>query len=179
MKFEVILLTTSARLEDRAEKWHRYSLSHDDRMIGYTGEQAIARAYLRAMAFDRYVELVRKNSNDGTMSLAEAEFATVKMHLDRLTERGLALLLKRDRSAYEKELSEWQEWHRQNPGKDDWRGRKPSKGQIMLIERIADDRSVEVPPLLNRGEAHDWIEQQGGNPRLAPDAPNSTPGGEA
>ena len=89
------------------------------------------------------------------------------------------MLLKRDRFIYDKELSEWQEWHRQNPGKDDWRSRKPSKGQIMLIERITDDRSVEVPPLLNRGEAHDWIEQHGGNPRLAPNAPVVSPQGSA
>jgi hypothetical protein len=65
------LMATTARLEDRAEKWHRYALAHDDRMLGFTGEQAIARAYLRALPFDEYVEAVRKESNDGRMSLAK------------------------------------------------------------------------------------------------------------
>lgn len=54
------LLATTARLEDRAEKWHRYAIEHDDRMIGYTGEQAIALGFLRAMPFDSYVELICK-----------------------------------------------------------------------------------------------------------------------
>ncbi len=173
------LRASAAKLEDRAEKWHRYALAHNDRLMGYTGEQAIARAYLRAMPFEKYVDLVRKQSSGGTMSLVAAEFATVTKHVGQLTEFGRAVLLERDRSAYEKELSGWQEWHRHNPGKDGWRSRKPSKGQIMLIERIADDRGVGVPSLLNRGDAHDWIEQQGGNPRLAPDAPKATPEGDA
>lgn len=173
------LLATTARLEDRAEKWHRYALAYDDRMIGYTGEQAIARGFLREMPFDQYSDLVRKQSNDGTMSLIAAELATVNKHFDRLTELGREMLLKRDRFIYDKELAEWQEWHRQNPDKDDWRSRKPSKGQFMLIERIAEDRKVSVPQLTDRGEAHDWIEQHGGNPRLASDEPNAAPEGDA
>lgn len=173
------LMATTARLEDRAEKWHRYALAHDDRMVGYTGEQAIARAYLRAMPFDKYVELVRKQSSDGTLSLVAAELATVIKHMDRLTEFGREALLKRDRLIYRKELLEWQEWHCQNPEQNDWRGRNATKGQIMLIERIAEGRDIAVPQSLKRGEAHDWIEQHGGNPRLAPDEPSASSEGEA
>ena len=172
------LLATSARLEDRAEKWHRYALAHDDRMHGYTGEQAIARAYLRAMPFDKYVEVVRKHSGDGLIGLVAAELATVKRHFDELTDLGREELLERDRTIYERELAEWQEWHRQYPDKDDWRSRKPSKGQIKLIERIAEERCVEPPQSLNRGEAHDWIDEQGGNPRLTPGGTGPVPMGD-
>lgn len=89
------------------------------------------------------------------------------------------MLLKRDRSAYETEHSEWQEWNRQNPEQNDWRVRNATESQIMLIERIAEDRGVEMPQSPKRGEAHDWIEQHGGNLRLAPDAPKAAPEGDA
>lgn len=173
------LMATAARLNDRAEKWHRFALAYDDRQLGYTGEQAIARATLRAMQFDKYVELVRKQASDGTLSLVAAELATVLKHMDQLTARGREVLLRRDRSAYEKDLSEWQDWHRQNPDNNDWRSRKATKGQNRLIDRIAEVRDLAAPQLLNRGEAHDWIAQHGGNPRLASDQPSAGPDTQA
>ena len=173
------LMATAARLEDRAEKWHRFALAHADRMIGYTGHQAIARDYLRAMSFDQYVDLVRRQAGDGTISLVAAELATVIKHMDRLTTHGNEVLLRRDRSAYEKNLSEWQNWHRQNPDKNDWRSRKVTKGQSLLIDRIVEFQNVTAPQLLNRGEAHDWIARHGGNPRLADNRAASAPEGEA
>ena len=163
------LMATAARLEDRAEKWHRFALAYADRMIGYTGQQAIARDYLRAMPFEQYVDLVRRQASDGALSLVAAELATVIKHMDQLTARGGEVLLRRDRFAYEKDLSEWQNWHRQNPDKNDWRSLKATKGQNMLLDRIAELCNIAVPQLLNRGQAHDWIAQHGGNPRLASD----------
>ena len=161
------LHATAAKLNDRAEKWHRYALSYDDRMKGYTGEQAIARAYLRNMPFDKYAEYVRAHSNDGKLSLVASELATVTRNLEKLNEYGRDDLLKRDQLSYKKEHSEWQRWQSQNPNENDWRSRKASKGQNMLIARIVDTHNIESPPLLNRGDAHDWIAQNGGNPRFA------------
>ena len=161
------LHATAAKLNDHAEKWHRYALSYDDRIKGYTGEQAIARAHLRNMSFDNYVNVVRQQSNDGTLSLVDAELATVVHYIKKLTEQGRGVLLERDHAKYEKEHLEWQKWQRQNPNENDWRNRKASKGQNMLICRIVDTYNIESPPLLNRGDAHDWIAQNGGSPRFA------------
>ena len=173
------LMAAAAKLNDRAEKWHRYALAYDDRMKGYTGEQAIARAYLRNMPFDKYAHYVRATSNDGKLSLVDAELATVIRYLDKFTEYGRDDLLKRDQLLYKQEHSEWQQWQNQNPNENDWRSRKASKGQNMLIGRIVDTYNIEPPQLLNRGDAHDWIVQHGGNPRLADNRAASEPEDEA
>jgi hypothetical protein len=172
------LMATTAKLNDRAEKWHRYALAYDDRMKGYTGEQAIARAYLRNMPFEKYVRLVSEQSNDGLLSLVDAELATVNRYVDQLTKRGRKVLLERDHADYEKDLSEWQKWQLQNPDRKNWRGLKASNGQNMLIGRIAEALNIPAPKMLNRGEAHDWIAQRGGNPRFADNQAASEPGGE-
>ena len=173
------LSAKTAELNNRAEKWHRYALAYDDRMKGYTGEQAIARAYLRNMPFDKYAHYVSAHSNDGKLSLVDAELATVKRYLDKFTEYGRDDLLKRDQLSYKKECSKWQQWQNQNPNENDWRSRKASKGQNMLIARIVDTYNIESPPLLNRGDAHDWIAQNGGNPRFAENQAASDPEGGA
>lgn len=173
------LIAAAAKLNDRAEKWHRYALAHDDRMKGYTGEQAIARAYLRNMPFDKYAKLVREQSNDGALSLVDAELATVIRHFDQLTKRGREVLLERDHADYENDHSEWQKWQFQNPDKKNWRGLKASNGQNMLIGRIAEALNILAPKMLNRGDAHDWIAMHGGNPRFADNQAASEPEGEA
>ena len=173
------LMAAEAKLNVSAEKWHRYALAYDDRMKGYTGEQAIARAYLRNMPFDKYVKLVRELSNDGSLSLVDAELATVIRHIDQLTKRGREVLLERDHADYEKDVSEWQKWQRLNPDKKNWRDLKPSTGQNMLIGRIADTLNILAPQLLNRGRAHDWIARKGGNPRFANNQAASEPEGQA
>ena len=173
------LTATAARLKDRAEKWHRFALAFDDRQQGYTGAHAIARAYLRNMPFDEYANCVRAHSNDGKLSLLASEFAMVTRHLDKLTEYGRDDLLKRDHLSYKKEYSEWQQWQSQNPNENDWRSRKASKGQNMLIARIVDTYNIESPPLLNRSDAHDWIARRGGNPRFTDNQAASEPEGEA
>ena len=173
------LAAKTAELNNRAEKWHRYALAHDDRMKGYTGEQAIARACLRNMTFEEYVKLVSKQSNDGLLSLVDAELATVTRYVDQLTKRGREVLLERDHADYEKDLSEWQKWQLQNHYRKNWRGLKASNGQNMLIVRIAEALNILAPKMLNRGDAHDWIAMHGGNPRFADNQAKSKPEGEA
>jgi hypothetical protein len=173
------MLAAASKLNDRAEKWHRYALAYDDRMNGYTGEQALAREVLRNVPFEEYVEQVRKHSNDGALSLVKAELATVIWHMDTLTKTGRKNLLSRDVAVYEKEWSGWQRWCLENPDKNNWRNLKATKGQNMLIGRIVDTKNIEAPPLLNRGDAHDWIARHGGNPRFADNQPIPKQGGEA
>lgn len=47
-----------------------------------------------------------------------------------------------------------------------WRKEKPSVDQRYLVEEICLDLQLEHRSFANRGEAHDWIKKQGGNPRF-------------
>lgn len=160
------LRTTTTNMRDKAEKWHRFSLADHDRLAGYTGEHAVARMALRSMPFEKYAQHVGQHSEGGKRSLLAAEVATVIANLEALTKIGQDMLLRRDRTRYEKEQREWEAWQKANPAETGWRERKPSKGQLELVMRIVEAKGLPVPAFLNRGEAHDWIAQHEGNPRL-------------
>lgn len=157
---------------DRAEKWHRYSLAHADREVGFEGEHALARMALRAQPVIEYVKLVGAYDSSGNLPLVQCEFAAVIANLEALTAIGRDFLIARDRAGYEKESCDWIEWQSANPGSTGWRDRKPSSSQMHLVRRIAEAFGIEQPELATRGQAHDWIEANGGNPRL-----KSTEGG--
>lgn len=161
------LRTTSNTLRDKAEKWHRFGLAHHDREAGYTGEHALARMALRSMPFDDYVRYVRQYSDEGKRTLLSSEVAMVTSNLEQLTKVGQSILLRRDRAAYAKEQGEWEAWQERNPAQTSWRERKPSKGQLELVIRIAEAKELAAPEVLTRGQAHDWIAEHGGNPRLS------------
>lgn len=52
-----------------------------------------------------------------------------------------------------------------------WRGKKPTDAQIYIVNQIqrlltGGDPGSALPPLQTRGEAHDFIARNGGNPRF-------------
>ena len=76
----------------------------------------------------------------------------------------------------------WSRWHwlralhieetetflRSQAGRDPkaaWRRKPPTVNQTYLIEQICLDLQVELPRFRTRGEAFNWIEEMGGNPR--------------
>ena len=152
-----------------------------ERDAGYTGEMAAARVWLRRQPLDAYIKLVAPfaAAMPGATIIA-AEFAAVRAHLDEWTKRGEALLLDRASRAYAEDVAAFRIWQRDNPGSDAWRRKAMTKSQGFLIGRMVAALDLEPPARMNRGEAHDWIEQHGGNPRLAsppldPDAPSGPP----
>lgn len=160
---------TEIVIKEKAEKWHRFSLAYDDRQAGYTGEMAVARAYLRSLPFAEALALIRPHAGSPGMSFVDAELAAVQAELDELTAKGREILLARARKAYEAERDSWEEWRSKNPDRNDWRTKPASKMQLKLIERIVIYREIEERPgKLNRGEAHDWIQEHEGNPRFGP-----------
>jgi len=165
----------------RSEQWHRMALAWLERDAGYTGEMAAARVWLRRQPLDAYIKLVAPfaAAMPGATIIA-AEFAAVRAHLDEWTKRGEALLLDRASHAYAEDVAGFRVWQRDNPGSDAWRRKAMTKSQGFLIGRMVAALDLEPPARMNRGEAHDWIEQHGGNPRLAsppldPDAPHGPP----
>ena len=48
-----------------------------------------------------------------------------------------------------------------------WRSEKPTVNQTYLVAEICLDLQLEVKEFTTRGEAFEWIERRGGNPRFA------------
>jgi len=87
------------------------------------------------------------------------------------TEQAAAVALSKQLLAtYAAELESFRAWQRENPDNLAWRKKPATRAQVFLIARLAVARGIESPSRLNRGDAHDWIEHNGGNPRLEPDA---------
>ena len=151
----------------RSEQWHRMALAWLERDVGYTGEMAAARVWLRHQPLDAYIELVAPfaAAMPGATIIA-AEVAAVRAHLDEWTKRGEALLLDRAARAYAEDVAGFRVWQRDHPDSNAWRRKAMTKSQGFLIGRMVAALDLEPPARMNRGEAHDWIEQRGGNPRL-------------
>lgn len=163
----------------RSEQWHRMTLAWLERDAGFTGEMASARVWLRHQPLDAYIALVAPfaAAQPGATVIA-AEVAAVRTHLEEWTKRGEALLLDTASRAYAQDVAGFRVWQRDNPDSDAWRRKPMTRSQGFLIGRMVAALDLEPPARLNRGEAHDWIEQNGGNPRLAAaSADSDTPHG--
>lgn len=164
------LARAMAASEEKQEKWHRFKLAYADRKAGFEGRHADARDELRRMPASKYCEAVLANvTHPSQVSLVEAELATIERHFEKLTAAANARYLARDTAAYEAALNQWLEHDRKNPNSGGWRLNAATREQWILIDRIMaaaglDDR----PGKMTRGEAHDWIQAHGGNPRYGP-----------
>jgi hypothetical protein len=149
------------------ENWHRMRLAAHDREVGYTGEMASARFYLRELPPREYFNtlLAFAQQMQGA-SLINVEVAAVRANLEDWTARGDALLLDRARRKYEQECASFEAWQAANPGRDDWRRKPATRAQWFLIARTADALGIATPTRLSCGEAHDWLTRHGGNLRL-------------
>lgn len=160
------LKSQEVQAKAKAEKWHRFSLAHHLREIGYEGEHAIALMSLRSMPLETYTKYVRSAVVEATEPMLASECRFIQANLAALTAAGNKILLKRDQDTYFREHQKWEDWQRANPGQTAWRQLNPGKQQIELVMRIVEAKGLATPTLATRGEAHDWISDQGGNPRL-------------
>lgn len=153
----------------KSENWHRMSLGWLDRKVGYNGEMASARVWIRQLPLKHYVELLQSKADDWpTAPNIALEYACVMENLAEFTAKGDAYLLAQAKAAYAVEAAEFRKWQQSNPEADSWRTKRMTRSQAMLIMRMQTALGIEAPTDLNRGTAHAWIEQHGGNPRLAP-----------
>lgn len=151
----------------RSEQWHRMALAWLERDVGYTGEMAAARVWLRHQPLDAYIELVAPFA--GAMpgaTIIAAEVAAVRAHIEEWTKRGEALLLDRASRAYAEDVAGFRVWQRDHPDSTAWRRKPMTRSQGFLIGRMVAALDLEAPARMSRGEAHDFIEQHGGNLRF-------------
>ncbi len=150
-------------------RWHAERLSYQDRQVGYTGEMAEARHYLRTLTpRNYYSELKPFADADSTTTILEVEFAAVSANLKEWTERGKQVLFQQALAKYQQERAAFEDWQARNPGSTDWQRKPASKAQWMLIHRTSDTLGLtDVPMRLTCGEAYDWLQQHGGNLRFS------------
>lgn len=152
----------------RHESWHRHALAWLDRDAGYDGEMASARVWLRGLPFDDYLAALAPYAEAmPNAANVRIEVAAVRANLVEWTEKGDALLLDRARAEYALEVEGFRKWQRENPDKKEWRALPPTRTQLFLVSRNAARLGIDEPSNLDRGGAHDWIEERGGNLRLA------------
>ncbi|WP_257555392.1 hypothetical protein [Sphingobium sp. CFD-2] len=159
----------------RSEQWHRMSLAWIDRDAGYDGEMATARVWLRNMPPNDYIAIIAKFAEkmpDATN--LQVEVAAVQANREAWNFMGDMLLLDRAKQAYAADAAKFRAWQQEHPDSG-WRKKPATRSQGFLISRMCAVLEIEAPTRMNRGEAHDWIERNGGNPRLVaePDAPVS------
>ena len=154
----------------RHENWHVRRLASLDMQMGYVGEMASARIYVRSLSLDDYVAALRPFAvlMLGADNLS-IEIAAVKANHDEWNRLGEEIVLERERKAAEADRAGWEEWRARNPEANDWRGKPMTRRQYFLISRTVDRLGIRMPSEMTRGAACDWIDQHGGNLRLTRD----------
>ena len=152
----------------RSEQWHRMSLAWVDRDAGYNGEMATARVWLRHMSPQDYIAIIAQFAEKmpGATNL-QVEVAAVHANREVWNSLGETFLLDRAKRSYAAEAAKFRAWQQEHPDSDGWRKKPPTRDQGFLIGRMCAVLEIEAPTRMNRGEAHEWIERHGGNPRLA------------
>lgn len=150
-----------------SENWHRMRLRWLDRQKGYDGSMASARVWLRTLPFDQYLHLLAPYAAEMPRSSSLAiEVAAVRANLGLWNEKGEAFLLNEARKAYAEECARFAQWERDNPGKVGWRSKPATRKQRNLMLRTAAHLGIDAPARISCGDAHDWLQAQGGNLRL-------------
>lgn len=160
----------------RHENWHVRRLAALDMLMGYVGEMASARIYVRSLPLNDYVAALRPFAvlMPGADNLS-IEIAAVKANHDEWHRLGEEIVLERERKAAAAERASWEEWRAKNPEQNDWRGKGMTRRQYFLVSRTADYLGIRTPGQMTRGEACDWLDSRGGNLRLADEPPPVTP----
>lgn len=160
---------SKARLKasTRSSTWHAHRIADVELKAGADGETSAARHYLRTRSWEDYVRLVGSHAEampDAPVAAIEA--AAVKANAELWGKQGEALILEDASRRYWAEVAGWQTWQAAHPDKRDWRSKPQSRGQAMLVMRTAELLGIDAPLGMNRGDAHDWLADHGGNQRL-------------
>lgn len=132
--------------------------------IGLSAVDADALAGLLALHADEVIENL-----DGLVDADPlVRFGTVLIrHIDRqerdLTARGLFETWSRRLAAYREDRAEWLARDEKFRLDGAWRHEPMTRGQRWLIRVTCRLRRIDLPGHLARGDAADWIEENGGN----------------
>lgn len=146
--------------------WHKYAIGAERYSLGFTGQMAAACAYLWSLPVDEYRDATAHFAQNNSDTIAVIELDAIKANLKEWTVLGEAIVLRREVKRYwadHRAFGRWQAEHLENT---QWRSLAITDRQSWLVERTADSLEIDAPLRLNRGAAHDWLEEHGANVRL-------------
>lgn len=130
--------------------------------MGYEDRNAL-RAVLH-MTLDNLLIAFGAGDLRDDVLLGEAIAHLVQNESGPLSVMGEAVLFQRQYDAHRADCDSWKaqpESLKLGP----WRQAIPSRVQQMLMIRMSQSLGLELPGDVTRGQAHDWIKANGGNPR--------------
>ncbi|MFN6933914.1 MAG: hypothetical protein ACK4NZ_02045 [Tsuneonella sp.] len=132
--------------------------------IGYEDRHAL-RAVLRMHVTDFYWAMSAAQIRDAAL-VGEAIARLIQLEHLPLSTLGKSVLFDRQAATYRADCESWEEQpHAIKTGR--WRQARATRDQRMLMIRMAQTHGLSLPGDVTRGEAHDWIKANGGNPRYS------------
>lgn len=99
-----------------------------------------------------------------SLTFGDALVKFVQADIGPLSEIGRAVLHDRRADEYRADCASWAA-QSQTVKNGPWRSLPPTRGQQMMMIRIAEQLGVPLPGEVDRGQAEAWIDAHGGNPR--------------
>lgn len=123
-----------------------------------------------ADAFHGLLQLEARNFNTRVAALPDWEemtvlAAVVALAKDEASDLGTRFAVgqwARRKASYDLDCASWRE--AENAIGLQWRDRPMSSGQRFLVVDTARLLEIEIPAGMNRGQAADWLDRQGGHP---------------
>lgn len=168
---ELLAATIKAKSTEPHRNHSCIALGAEDYRLDLRACHAPARLALRSMPLPLYVEALDDLfSADESLSVAQLEAKYIIEHDAELKSEGERIVLLREIEAYEAECRSWEEKKGGLIASGKWRDAKVSVKQAWLVERTCQHLRLELrPKLAKRGDAHDWLADQGANLRLKTD----------
>lgn len=105
-----------------------------------------------------------KHDELDSLTFGDALIRLVRSDIGPLSEIGRAVLHDRRAAEYRADCASWAA-QPETLKLGSWRSQPPTRGQRMLMIRMAKHLGVSLPGDVDRGQAQAWIADHGGNPR--------------
>lgn len=160
--------------DSRSASAYALYAQHED--AGYNGTHASPLFYLRSLDLDRYAATLRPfaNAKPGR-ALIEVEHEAVTANFEEWTRKGQKIYHEKEVRAYEMDCESFERWQAENSDHKGWRDLPATRRQYFLMWRTGMVRDIDYPKMTKRGEAHDWLKENGANIRLRKGAFLNTP----
>jgi hypothetical protein len=146
--------------------WHKYAIGAERHVDGFTGHMAAACAYLWSLPIRAYHEATAHFVQSDDDTIASIELQAINVNLADWTERGEAIILRREADRYWADHAAFGKWQSEHPDNVQWRALAMTARQVWLVERTAETLATDAPPKMSRGRAHDWLHHHGANLRI-------------
>ena len=132
--------------------------------LGFTNNEAAPFHAALELTLSEFTALASKAPGGQSESLINLIAYIVGTHASALNHRAAVLNWSKRKAEYDEDCAEW---HAAEPDRDrGWRSKPMTMGQRFLIADTAMLLEIDIPEAMDRGQAADWIDANGGNNTL-------------